>query len=118
MLVTVVTSRCAVDVAIHRGVLHARPVRTRLRMAVDTREHGIVRRDLMAVRADRAVVGNAEIGMVEYRPQPGCGHVGRMAAYARCRVGRGHVIRNVRAIVLRVREVGLVAAVAVRGRIA
>ena len=83
---TVVTSRRAVDVPIHRGVLHAGPVRTRLRMAVDTRERRIVRRDLVAVRADRAVVRNAEVRMVEYRPQPGGGHVGGVTAYACCRI--------------------------------
>ena len=117
MLVTVVTSRCAVDVAIHCGVLHARPVRARLRMAVDTREHRIVRRDLVAVRANRAVVRNAEIRMVEHRPQPGGGHPGRMAGRASCRIRSGHMIRNRGAIVLRARKIGLVAAVTIRRRV-
>jgi len=83
---TVVTSRRAVDVAIHRGVLHARPVRIGLRMAVDTREHRVVGRDLVAVRADRAVVRNPEVSMVEHRPEPGGGYVGSVASHACCQV--------------------------------
>ena len=57
---TVVTSRCSVDVAIHLGVLHARLVRTGLRMAVDARKRRIIGRDQVAVRTDRAMMRNAE----------------------------------------------------------
>jgi len=84
--VTVVTSRRAVDVAIHRGVLHARPVSIRLRMAVNARERRVVRRNQVAVRADRAVVRNAEVSMVEYRSKPGGGYVCSVAGHACCRV--------------------------------
>jgi len=40
------------------------------RMAVDTRKLRIVCRDLMAVRADRAVVWNSEPGVIKGRPGP------------------------------------------------
>jgi len=55
--------------------------------------------------------------MVEYRPQPGGGHISRVAAYASCRIGRRHMIRNRSAISLRVCEVGLMAAIAIRCRV-
>ena len=63
------------------------------------------------------MVRNAEVRMVEYRPEPGGGYVRSVAAYACCRVGRGHVIRNCGAIILRAREVGLMAAVTIRRRV-
>lgn len=56
--------------------------------------------------------------MVEYRSQPGGGHPGRMARRASCRIRSGHMIRHVRAVVLRICKIGLVAAVAIRRRVA
>jgi len=52
----------------------------------DTGEHRIVGRGDMAISTHRAIVRNPEEGMVEYRPQPGSGHVSSVAAYASCRV--------------------------------
>jgi len=60
------TNRRAVDVAIHFGVLHARLVRSWLRMAVDARERRVVGRVHMAVRTDRAMVRNAEPGVLSW----------------------------------------------------
>ena len=67
-------------------VRHARLVRGRLRMAIDARKYQVVRRIQVTVRTHRAVVRNPEVGMVEYRPQPGRGRVGSVAGRARCRV--------------------------------
>ena len=54
------TNRRAVDVAIHFRVLHARLVRTRLRMAVNAGERRVICRIQVAVRTDRAMMRNAE----------------------------------------------------------
>jgi len=92
-------------------------MRIRRRMTNLTRKRFIIRRIGVTVTANGPVVRNPEVGMVEYRPQPGGGHVGRVAAYACCRIIRRDVIGNGGAIILRVREVRLVAAVAIRGRV-
>jgi hypothetical protein len=83
----------------------------------DTGENRVVRRTDVAIRTGRAIVRNPEIGVVEDRTQPRRGHISGVAAYAGCRVRRGYVIRDVRAIGLRIGEVRLVAAVAIRRRI-
>jgi len=55
--------------------------------------------------------------MVKYHPEPGGGHVSSVTAYASRRVSCDHVIRSRGAISLRVREVGLMAAIAIRCRV-
>ena len=57
------------------------------RMAgADTRKDRVVGRINMAIGTRGAIVRNPEVGMVEYRPQPGGGHVSSVAAYACCRI--------------------------------
>ena len=71
---TVVTNRRAVPVtAVHIRVRHARPVSSCPRMAHDARESRVVRRIYVAVRAHRAIVRNAEPGVIKGRPQPAGG---------------------------------------------
>lgn len=84
---------------------------------IDTGKDLIVSRVDMAITAARALVRNSERRMVENRPQPGGGHPGRMAGSASCRIRSSYVIRYRGPIVLRGREVGLVAAVAIRRRV-
>ena len=84
----------------------------------DTGENRVVGGVDMAIGARRTLVRNPEVRMVEYRTQPGCRHISRVAAYASCWVRGGYVIRHVRAISLRVGEISLVATVAIRRRIA
>ena len=70
---TVVTSRRAVDVlAAYAWMRHARPMRIP-RVAVNARELRVVRRDQVAVRTDRAIMRNAEPGVIKGRPQPAGG---------------------------------------------
>ncbi len=65
---TVVANRRAVPVtAVHIRVRHARPVSIRLRMAHDARESRVVRRIYVAVRAHRAIMRNAEPGVISRR---------------------------------------------------
>jgi len=53
---------------------HSGPVRGWPRMAILTRERLIVRRDQVAVRTDRAIMRNAEPGVIKGRPQPASSH--------------------------------------------
>ena len=53
---------------------HSGPVRGCLRMAILTRERLVVRRVQVAVRTDRAIMRNAEIGVIKGRPQPARSH--------------------------------------------
>ena len=84
----------------------------------DARENRVIRRIDVAIGAGRAVMRNLEVTMVENRAEPGRGDIGRMAGNARCRVICRHVIRHCAPIRLRIREVRLMAAIAVRGGIA
>jgi len=99
-------------------VRHAGPVRSRLRMAILTRELLVVRRNNVAIRAHRPVVRNAEKSMIENCAQPSRRHPRGVASDASCRIARRHVIWHVGAIRLGVDEVRLMAAVAVGGGIA
>src|SRR6267143_5375904 len=76
ILMTVVTTRRGVDVVAIAPVLPVRSplvVRTSARMAVDAGERRVVRRDQVAVRTDRAIMRNAEPGVIKGRPQPAGG---------------------------------------------
>jgi len=67
---TVVTTRRGVDVVAIAPVLPVRSplvVRTSARMAVDAGERRVVRRDQVAVRTDRAIMRNAEPGVISRR---------------------------------------------------
>ena len=64
---------------------------SRVGMAVDACKLGVVRRHLVAVRTDRVMVGDREIGVVEGGPQPARGCV---AGIARCRISRSDVVRD------------------------
>ena len=99
-------------------VRHAGPVRSRLRMAILTRELLVVRLNNVAIRAHRPVVRNAEKSMIENCAQPSRRHPRGVASDASCRIARRHVIWHVGAIRLGVDEVRLMAAVAVGGGIA
>ena len=103
-------------------MLHSRLVRRRGRMTVLTGEHGVVRRIDMAIRADcRSAlrrVRKPELRMVENRSQPRGGDPGRVAGDAGGRIIRRDVIRHVCAISLSLREIRLMAAVAIRGWVA
>ena len=96
---------------------HARLVRRRYRMAVFTRLYLVIRRIDVAVAAHRPVVRNTERRVVENRARPCRGYISGVATYASRRIVRRDVIRRGCAVSLRVSVVGLVAAVAVRGRI-
>jgi hypothetical protein len=96
---------------------HARPVRGRRRVTSLTRERFIVRRIDVTITADGPVVRNPEIRVIENCTKPRLGDPRRMAGNARCRIIRRDVIRNCGAISLRVRVVGLMAAIAIRRRI-
>ena len=101
---------------------HSRLVRSRGRMAVLTGELGVVCRIDMAIRADSRYtlrwVWKPEPRMVEDRTQPGGGYPGRVAGEAGRRIIRRDVIRHVCAISLSLREIRLMAAVAIRGWVA
>jgi len=72
----------------------------------------------MTIGTDRAMMGDLEIGVIEYRPQPGGGHVSRVAGNASRWIIRGHMVWCGPAIGLCVRVVSGMAAVAVRRRVA
>ena len=68
------------------GMRHSGPVRGCLRMAILTRERLIVRRVQVAVRTDRAIMRNAEPGVIKGRPQPARGDPRGVAGQASGRV--------------------------------
>ena len=78
-------------------------------VAVDAGEARIVGRYLMAVVADRSVVRNWEVGVIEGCTEPACCVV---AGIAGLRVASGNVIRNGAAQRLRTEPCGLVASIA------
>src|ERR1700757_107304 len=83
--------------------------------SINTGKYLIVGRVDVAIAATRTLVRNPECRMVENRSQPGSSHPGGMTGRASRRIRSDHVIGHVRAIILRVGEVRLVAAVAIRG---
>lgn len=85
---------------------------------VDAREDCVVRGVDVAVAATGTLVRNLECRMVKHSAQPGGRYPCRVARNASCRVRRGNVIWHVRPIILSRRVVRLVAAVAIRRRIA
>ena len=86
--------------------------------SADAGEDRIVRRVDMAIGTARAVVRNPEIGMVENRAQPSGGYISGVASDASGRIIRRDVIWDGCAISLSVREIRLVAAIAIRRWIA
>lgn len=86
--------------------------------SINAREHRVVRRINVAIRAGGTIVRNPEIGVIEHRAEPRLSHPRRMARGASRRVGRRHVIRHSASIGLRIRVIRLMAAVTIRGRIA
>jgi len=73
---TVVTTRRGVSVVAIAQVLLVRTrlaVRARPCMAVNAGELRVVRRDQVAVRTDRAIMRNAEPGVIKGRPLPAGG---------------------------------------------
>ena len=101
---------------------HPGPVRSRVRVAVLTRELLVVGRNCVAIAAHPRYtsdwVRKPEEGMVENRARPSRSRPGRVTGSARRGIIRRHVIRHVGAISLSVREIRLMAAVAIRGWIA
>src|SRR5205807_2277566 len=97
-------------------VRHAGPVRSRLRMAILTRELLVVRRNNVAIRAHRPVVRNAEKSMIENCAQPSRRHPRGVASDASCRIARRHVIWHVPAKRRRALPRRLMAPVAIRIR--
>src|SRR6266436_4169720 len=95
---------------------HSGPVRVWRRMAILTRERLIVRRDQVAVGAYRAMVRNAEPGVIKGRAQPTRGDPRSVAGQASGRVQRGNVVRHSAAERHGALPSGLVAAVAIRVR--
>src|SRR2546421_13088604 len=73
---------------------HSGPVRGCLRMAILTRERLVVRRVQVAVRTDRAIMRNAEIGVIKGRPQPARSHPGGVAGQAGGWIQRGYAVRH------------------------
>ena len=97
---------------------HSGPVCIRLRMAILAGELLVVGRNDVAITAHGSMVRNPEKGVVENRAQPRRGHVSSVAGNAGCRIQSSHVIGHGRSIRLCTRVIALMAAVAVRGRIA
>ena len=85
---------------------------------IDTRKYRVIGGINVAIRAGRAIMRDAEVAMVEDRPQPGGGHPGGVAGNASGRIVGRNVIGHVRAVILRICEIGLVAAVAIRSGLA
>ena len=106
--------RIAVDSAVFR--IRLRLVAVRAGMADDAGERRIVRRNDVAIGADRALVRNAEPGVVKGRPQPARGDPRCMAGYASRRVQCGNVIRHGAAERLRAQPGRLMASIAIRVR--
>jgi hypothetical protein len=78
-------------------------------MAVDAGEGGIVRGDLVAIVADRVVMRNRKISVLESRVEPA---YRRVATITGRRKARGDVIRDEPAESLRAVPIGLMAAIA------
>ena len=95
---------------------HSGPVRGCLRMAILTRKRLIVRRNQVAVRTDRAIVRNAEPGVIKGRAQPARGDPRNVAGQASGRVQRGNMVRHGAAERHGALPSGLVAAIAIRVR--
>ena len=122
-LMAIHANRCVIRVSTHSIVMG---IRTRLvrvwriaRMAsIDTGEDRVIRRIDMAVAATRTVMRNLERRMVENRAEPCRSHPSGVATYASRRIIRRDVVRHVGPIGLRIREIRLMAAVAIRGWIA
>ena len=120
---TVDADRCVISVPTHAAV---KCVRLRLvcmwripcMASADAGEDRIIGRINMAIGTARTVVRNPEVGMVENGTQPGGGHPGRMAGNTCRRIISRHVIGHGRSIRLCIRIIALMAAVAIRGRIA
>jgi hypothetical protein len=95
---------------------HSGPVRSWYRMATLTRERLIVRRDQVAVGAYRAMVRNAEPGVIKGRAQPAGRDPRSVAGHASGRVQRGNVVRHGAAERHGALPSGLVAPIAIRVR--
>jgi len=85
-------------------------------MAILTRERLVVRRNQVTVRTDRAIVRNAEPGVIKGRAQPTRGDPRSVAGQASGRVQRGNVVRHGAAERHGALPSGLVAAIAIRVR--
>jgi len=117
--VTVVTTRRGVSVVAIALVLLVRTplvVRISAGMAVNAGECRVVRRDQVAVRTDRAIMRNAEPGVIKGSPQPARSHPGGVAGYAGCWIQRGNVVRHGAAQRLRTQPGRLMASIAIRVR--
>jgi len=87
-------------------------------MAILARELLIVARNGVAITAHGSVVRNPEGGVGENRAQPGRRHISGVTGNTGCRIIRRNVIRHARGVSLGIRIIRLMAAVAVRRRIA
>ena len=116
-LVAVVAGSRAVAVTRNVGVslIRLRLLMSRLRVAIDASKARVVGRNLVAIVADRTVMGNREIGVIERCAEPIAGGV---ASVASGRISRRNMIRNTPAECLRTVPSGLMAAVTggIRGR--
>ena len=122
-LVTVHANRRVIRVPAHAAVtgIRARLIRVRRipRVAsVDAREDCVIRGIDMAVATTRTIVWNSEGCVVEDRSQPGGRYPSGVAGNASGWIGCDDVIRHVRSVRLCIREIALVAAVAIRRWIA
>ena len=110
VLVTVVAGGGSVAIAVHIRVslIGLRLLVRRLGVAVDAGEAGVVGGDLVAIVADRFVVRDREISMVESCAKPTGGGV---ASVASSRITGGDVIRDCTAKSLRAVPIGRMAAV-------
>jgi hypothetical protein len=118
-LMTGVTSRCAIDVAVYAPMVVVRiplVVRIGARMTIDAGERRVVRRDQVAVRTDRAIVWNAEPSVIKGRAQPAGSDPRSMAGQASGRVQRGNVVRHSAAKRLRAQPGRVMAPIAIRTR--
>jgi len=79
------------------------------RMAINACKLRVVRRDLVAVRAHRAMVWNSEPGVIKCRP---CPRGRRVAGVAGRRIAGGDVVRDGAAERLRAVPIGLMAGIA------
>ena len=97
------------------NLIRLRLLMSRLRVAIDASEACVVGRNLVAVVADRTVMGNREIGVIERCAEPIGGGV---ASVTSGRISRGNMIWNAPAECLCAVPIGLMAAVTggIRGR--
>ena len=121
--VTIYANRRVIRVPTHAAVMGIRTLLVRVRRiprvtCIDTGKDCVIRGIDMAVAATRTIVWNPERRVIKNRAQPGSRYPSGVAGNASGWIGRGHVVRHVRPVILSRRVVGLMASITIRGWIA